>query len=198
VEVLGVGHHHQEAHDDGDLADDHDVLDALVDRVAERLERQRQQVGEERRARRLLPRADPGVELRCPDPEQREDDQEDHAEHDPGRRRVGAVEARVPAHHGRLRPQADDPEDDQPEQDGDAEEVLEKAQDRAATDQRDGEVGVEQRPERLDDREREDDEAPEHEEVRDPGDVPLQQPRLAEHLDDLRHQALRPAVEPSG
>ena len=47
------------------------------------------------------------------------------------------------------------------------------------------EVGVEQRAVGLEDREAQDDEAPEREEVRDPGDRPLQQLALAEHLDGL-------------
>jgi hypothetical protein len=64
-------------------------------------------------------------------------------------------------------------------------------------DDRDVEAVGEQVPEGLDDRQEQDDEAPEHEEVRDAGDVPLEQPHLAEHLEGVRHEAARAVLEPT-
>ena len=157
----------------------------------------RQQVGEERRPGGVLPGADAGVELRGADPEQRHDHQRDQAEHDPGGGGVRAVEAAVPADLLGLRAQPDDREGDDPEQHGDAEEVLQEAQRPALADQRDVEVDVEDGAVRLDDREREDEEAPEHEEVRQARDAPLQQPLLAEDLGDLTDEPPRPADEPA-
>jgi hypothetical protein len=85
-----------------------------------------------------------------------------------------------------------DGEDDQREQYGDGEEVLEEAERPPAADQRDVEVALEDRPVRLDDRQEQDHEAPEREEVRRAGDRPLQQAALAEDLGGLRPQ---PAAE---
>ena len=72
-------------------------------------------------------REDPGVDLRAAVEQQRQDDQEDHAEDLPGRAGVRAVEARRPLDPGRVLPAAQDRERDQAGQHGDREEVLEEA-----------------------------------------------------------------------
>jgi hypothetical protein len=81
------------------------------------------------------------------------------------------------------------------EQGEDGDGVLRGAQHRPVPDQRDREVFVEQRAVRLDVHGAEDDERPEHDEVRGPGDRPLQQLLLREDLDDLAPQRGRDVLD---
>jgi hypothetical protein len=108
-----------------------------------------------------------------------------------------AVEARAAVQVLGLVALADDGEGDQAQRDRDGEEVLEDGQRPGLADDRDVEAVGEQVPEGLDDRQEQDDEAPEHEEVRDAGGVPLEQPHLAEHLGGVRHEAAGPVLEPT-
>jgi hypothetical protein len=82
--------------------------------------------------------------------------------------------------------QPDHREGDDADQNRDGEQVLQEADPGPGPDQRDRELLAEQVPVGLDDREDQDDEAPERQEVRDAGDRPLEQLALAEHLRDLR------------
>ena len=86
---------------------------------------------------------------------------------DPGGRRVRPVEAAAALLASRVLDDADGREDDQADQHAHREEVLEEPQRRAVADPGDGEGLGEQVPVSLDDREQQDDEAPEHEEVGD-------------------------------
>ena len=77
-----------------------------------------------------------------------------------------SVEAREPAHAVRILLDPDDRENDQGEQHHHAEEVLDEGHPGPLIDDRDGEVRVDERAVGLQDRQAQDDEAPEGEEVR--------------------------------
>ena len=187
--MLGVDDQHQEAEHDPDLQQDADGLEDLVRVLAERL----QQPGHRLRRERLVTeREHPGVDLRAAVEQQRPDHVEDHEEHEPGGTGVGAVEPRPALAAGRRLPEPDHGERRQRHQHGAGEEVLEEAEQRPVPDDRDGEVAVEQRAVRLDDRGGQHHERPEGEEVRHPRHAPLQQLALAE---DLAQLALEPGAD---
>ena len=107
------------------------------------------------------------------------------SEDDPGGTGVGAVEAGLALEAARGVLQPDDGEDDEGDQDGDGEEVLDEADPVPGPDARDVEVLVEEVAVGLDDREQQDGEAPHGEEVGQAGHRPLQELALAGHLGDL-------------
>ena len=127
----------------------------------------------------------PGVDLGPAVEQQGRHDQEDPAQHQPGRPGVRAVETGRPAFLLRLVAQPDDRERDQPGQDQHREQVLQEPQRERVPDPGDGEAAGEQVTVGLDDREDQNNEAPEHDEVRQPGDRPLEQLPLPEHLGRL-------------
>ena len=127
----------------------------------------------------------PGVDLGPAVEQQGRHDQEDPAQHQPGRPGVRAVETGRPAFLLRLVAQPDDRERDQPGQDQHREQILQEPQRERVPDPGDGEAAGEQVTVGLDDREDQNNEAPEHDEVRQPGDRPLEQLPLPEHLGRL-------------
>jgi hypothetical protein len=130
----------------------------------------------------------PGDHGAAAEEEHRPDHIEDHEQDEPGGTGVGAVEARRPlAALGGL-PHPNDREGDDRYQHCQGDEVLQEPEHGPATDERDREVLVEQRAVGLEIDAPEDDEAPEGEQVRQPGDRPLQQFPLPEHLDQLGPQ----------
>ena len=140
-----------------------------------------------------------GVDLGTAVEEQREDNQEDHPQHGPqAGTGVGAVEAALAVEACRAALRTVEREVRQREDHEGAEEVLEEAQPRVVTDERDGEVALEDRAPGLHHGEGQDDEAPEGEEVGDAGHAPLQQLALTEDLDELGPGALADAVEAAG
>ena len=198
VQVLGVDDDHQEGEDHRDVGEQEDGLDAPRWRPrragASGLARR-----QEANAHGLSPNGKTPVLIWAAAVEQqRDDDQGDHPEDHPGRagcasRRSGT---RAAGRAGALRSRRTANVADA-DQHGDGEEVLEEADQPPAADQRDVEVGVEQRAPGLEDRQPEDDEAPEREEVRHAGHRPLQQLALAEDLGDLGPQPA-PAPRPAG
>ena len=115
-----------------------------------------------------------------------QDDQEDHEQDQPGAAGVRAVEPRRAAVLLGLGAQPDDREDDDAEQHGDSEEVLQEAQRIPAADQRNMEFRVEQNAIGLEVHRAEDEEAPHGEEMREAGDRPFQQLLLPEDFGELR------------
>jgi hypothetical protein len=111
---------------------------------------------------------------------------------------VGAVEAAVPGALLRRVAAADHREGGERDEQQGADQVLGETDEPPVPDQREGEPRVEQRPDRLDDRQRQDDERPERHEVRHAGDAPLEQAPLAEDLDGLDPEPLRQAGQPPG
>jgi hypothetical protein len=111
---------------------------------------------------------------------------------------VGAVETRGPHPAGRGLAHADGGEHGQADQHGHGGEVLEEAEHRAVADDGQGEGVAEQLPVGLGDGGEQDHEAPEGEEVGQPGDRPLEQLALAEDLDQLGPQAGPGALEAVG
>ena len=107
----------------------------------------------------------PGVDLRAPVQQQRGDDQEDHAQHEPRRAGVRPGEPGRPALPLGVVAQPDHREGDQPGQDQHREQVLQEPQRERMPDPGDREPAGEQVPVGLDDREDQDDEAPERDEV---------------------------------
>ena len=128
---------------------------------------------------------DPGVDLRAPVKEQGGDDQEDHAQDQPGGLRVRAEEAGGPAAALRGVPHPDHGERDDRGQHGHREQVLDEPDERPVPDARDGERPGEQGAVGLDDRQQQHDEAPERQRMRYPGNRPLQQLALPDHLGRL-------------
>ena len=182
----------REAEDDRHLREQEERLDALVVRAAAEQPWPRRR---RRTATSTAPREVPGVELRAAVDQQRDHDQRDHAEDDPGRAGVRAVEAAgALLALGRVAHPVDR-EPDEADQHGDGEEVLEEPEPARVAEEREREVlADDQRAQGLDDRRAEDDEAPEREEVREPGRAPLEQLLLPEHLDDLALEPLADVV----
>ena len=127
----------------------------------------------------------PGVDLRASVQQQRGDDEEDHAQHEPRRPRVRPGEPGRPALTLGVVAEPDRREGDQPGQNQHREQVLQESQRERVTDPGDREPAGEQVPVGLDDREEQDDEAPERDEVSYAGDGPLEQLPLAEYLRGL-------------
>ena len=89
VQVLGVDHDDGEGHDHADLGQEEDHLQDAVDAVAQRV----QPVADDLARERAVGVGEhAGVDLRAAVQQQGGDDQEDHAEHDPGGAGVGAEE----------------------------------------------------------------------------------------------------------
>ena len=131
---------------------------------------------------------------RAAEQEHRPQHVEDHEEDQPGPAGVRPVEPgrpRLPL--GRVA-DPDHREDAERDQRQHRDRVLQEPQHRPAADQRDVEAGVEQRPVRLEVDRRQDHEGPEREEVREARHGPPQQLALAEHLHQLRAQALAEMV----
>ena len=182
VEVLGVQHDEQEDQHDADVQQQGDGLDDLVGVGAQRFEHAADGVREERR---LVVGQVTGADRGTAEQRIGPDDVEDHEQDQPRPAGVRAVEARRAAVVLGLGAQPDDGEDDDAQQHGDGEEVLQEAEDSPLTDQRDVELGVEQHPVGLEVHGGQNEEAPHGEEVRDARDRPFQQPGLAEDLADL-------------
>ena len=125
VQVLGVGHDHQERQHDAELREDEDDLEHAVDPVAQGVQDLRDHPGRERPGVRVREHA--GVLLRAPVDQQRDDDRGDHAEHHPGGAGVRAEEPRPAAFLVRVVAQPDDRERDDAGQHADREQVLDEA-----------------------------------------------------------------------
>ena len=125
---------------------------------------------------------------RGPEEEQRPQHVEDHEQDQPRPAGVRAVEPRRPLLALRRVADPDHREHAEREQAQHGDRVLQEAQRRPVADQRDREIGDEQRAVGLDVDREQDDERPEREEVRQPGHRPLQQPLLPEHLHQLGAQ----------
>ena len=172
----------QERHDHPDLGHDEGRLQHRVRAVAQGV----QPVPDELRGERRVRVGEyPGIDLRAPVQQQRHDDQEDHAQDQPRRPGMRAVEPRGAAFPVRVVPQPDHREHDDPGQHPDGHQVLEEPDERPVPDPREGERPVEQIPVRLDDRQQQDRETPERQEVRRPRHGPLQQLALPQHLGRL-------------
>jgi hypothetical protein len=197
VQVLGVGDQHQEHQQHADLPQDEHGLDHVVRGAAQRLQRLGHQLGGEC-PRAVVEREVAGVDLRAAVEQQRGDHPEDHPQDDPGRAEVRAVEPGGALPPGRRLPDAEHGEHGQRDQHGHREEVLEEAEHRPGADQRDVEVAPDQRPVRFDDRQEQDQEAPEREEVRQPGAGPAQQLALPEHLGKVGPQPRTEVLGASG
>ena len=132
-----------------------------------------------------IPQRDAGAS----EEEQREDDPRDQAQ-DPERvEPVRSDEPLRPLHH------ADPHGDPDPGQDQRGEHVLEQPQPTRMTDQGEREAGVDRLAERLDDRGQQDEESPEDAGVHHPGQRPLEELALTEHLPGLpRHAATHVTV----
>ena len=127
----------------------------------------------------------PGVDLRPAVEQQRGDDQEDHGQDQPGGAGVGAEEPRPAAFPVRVVAQPDHRERADPGEHPDGEQVLQEAEHRPVPDAGDREGPGEQVAVGLDDREDQDEEAPERRRVRGAGHRPLQQLPLPDHLGQL-------------
>ena len=141
------------------------------------------------------------VDLRAAVQGQGRDDQEDHGQDEPRARGVGAVEPRPAALLAGLVAQPDDQEDHDADEHQQDEQVLEEPDDRPRSDEREREPVDEQFEDGLDDGQAQDQEAAEHEDVRDAGDAPLEQLLLPQHLGDLGLEpggGLAGAVRPRG
>jgi len=138
------------------------------------------------------------VDLRRPVAKQCDHHCGDHQQRDPGGARVGAVEAGLLAPPGWRFHQPGDAEDDDAGEDPDREQVLDEADHCPVPDHRDCEVLVHERvSESFDDRKQQDQEAPEHQGVREPGPPAFEQLPLAEHLGEFRAQAAQRTVRAS-
>ena len=146
-----------------DLGQDEHHLQHAVDPVPQRVQPVPDDLGGERAVR---VGEHPGVDLRAPVEQQRRDDQEDHAEDDPGGAGVRAEEPRLAAFVVRVVPEPDDGEGDDPGQHADGEQVLDEPDEGPVPDAGDRERPGEQRAVGLDDRQQQDDEAPERGRVR--------------------------------
>ena len=186
VEVLGVQHDQQEHQGDADVQQQRDALDDQVGRLTQRAQCGADSVGEEGAPAvgQVVGRHRGAAEQRV-----RPDDVEDHEEDQPRAAGVRAVEAGLAADLLGFADDADDRERDDARQHGEREEVLQEAECVPASDERDGELGVEQHAEGLEVHGAEDEEAPHGEEVGHAGDVPPQESCLREDLFDLRHDA---------
>ena len=183
VQVLGVEHDHQEPEHHDDLTPDANGLQPQVGRLAQRGEQGADPLGGERATVGEGER--PRVDLRPAIQEQGRDDQEDHEKDHPGAPGVRAEEPGLPAVLRRVVREPDDREDPDPDQHEHREQVLSEAHHRPGADDRDVEVSDEERPVGLQDRQHQDQEAPEREHVRHAGHRPLQQLALAQHLERL-------------
>ena len=96
-----------------------------------------------------------------------------------------AVEPRPSALPPRVLPQSQHREDSDPDQNRDREQVLDEGDPCPVAQHRDAEVPVDERAVGLDDRQSEDEEAPEDEGVRQAGDGPLEESALSDDLSDL-------------
>ncbi len=180
--MLGVHDEAEEAEHDRDLQEDRDRLDHLERRLAQR----RQQVGHPLAGERpRVVREVAGVDLRAAVEQQRPDHVEDHEQHEPRGAGVRPEEPRPAALPAGVVAHPDGDEDAQRDQHGHREEVLDEPEHRPGPDQRDVEVPPDQGPVRLDDRQAEDQEAPEREEVCGAGQRPLEQLALPEDLHGL-------------
>ena len=183
VQVLAVDHEHEEAEDHREVDEDADGGEPLVCRLTERLEDRGEELGREGEVVGVGEVV--AVDLRSAVEEQRPDDHEDHEQDEPRGAGVRAVEAREASEAVRVLLDPDCGEDDERGEDGHGEEVLDERDPCPLVDDRDRQIGVDDRQVGLEDGEAEDDEAPEREEVGDPWDGPLQQLALAQHLDRL-------------
>ena len=182
VQVLGVGDEHPEAEDDRELGQDEHRLQHAIDPAAQGV----QPVPDDLRGERAVRvREHPGVDLRPAVQQQGSDNEENSRQDEPGRAGVAAGEPGRPPLSLRAVAQPDDSERDEAGQHQDGEQVLEEAQRERMPDPRDRELPVEQITVGLDDREDQDDEAPERDEVRQAGHRPLEQLPLPEDLRGL-------------
>ena len=174
-----------EGHDDAELGENKHHLEDAVHPGAQGMQPVPDDLAGERAVR---VGEEAGVDLRAPVQQQGGDDQEDHAEDQPGGAGVRAEEPGGAALAVRVVPHPDHGEGDDPGEHPDGEQVLEEADGRPVPDPDDRELPAEQVPVRLDDRQHQDDEAPEGQGVRHARHRPLQQLALPDHLGSLGGQ----------
>ena len=187
VQVLGVQHDDEEHQHDADVQHQADVLEHLVGVFAEWFQRTPDEM---RHERPVAVREVAGRSTGPAEQEHRPDDVEDHEQDHPRPAEVGTLEPGLAAEPlGRVL-QPDGGEHGQADDGHDGDEVLGESEEVPVADQRDRESLLEQGPVGLEVDGGEDEERPEHEEVRGAGNGPLQQLLLAEHLDELRLEGL--------
>ena len=180
MQVLGIGHEHQEPPHHRHLRQQEHRLQHAVDPAAQR----RQPVPHQLRGERAVRVGEiAGVDLRAAGQQQRGDDQENTQQHQPRRTRVTAGKPRRPALPARVLPQPDHRERDDPGQHRHREQVLGERDERPVIDAR--ELLVEQVPVGLDDRQQQHGETPERERMRQARHRPPQQLPLPHHLGQL-------------
>ena len=188
VQVLGVHHDDRKARTTASCARRNTTSSTLFTPVAER----RQPVPDDLRGERAVVVGEhAGVDLRAPVQQQRRDDQEDHARARPTRRPVcepknrDARPSRCGSFRSRITVNVMIPAST-----ADGEQVLQEADGRPVPDAGDRERPAEQVAVRLDDRQQQNDEAPERQGVRHARHRPLQQLALPDHLGRLRLQVM--------
>jgi hypothetical protein len=184
VQVLAVHNLDEEAQHDPDVQEQAEALQELERAVAEPVHRPTEGLRHPSALIGVVAERSRGTA----EQEHRPDHAEDQEQHEPGAAEVAAPEAGAAAELGRVVGEPDDREDDQADQAAQGDGVLGEAKNAPLADDRDLEVGLEQRAVGLDIDRRQDHEGPEHEEVRQPRGGPLQQLALAEDLGELTLQ----------